>query len=373
MDTALLNSFKDPKLSRGLIERISLLAGELEGKRDGRQLALMEVCGTHTVAIAKSGIREVLPRSIRLISGPGCPVCVTANADLDRIIAATRLPGVTVATFGDMMRVPGSSTSMLERRAEGASIEVVYSPLDALALATKYPEQQIVFIGVGFETTTPLIAATVKRAKAAGAKNFSVLTAHKRVTPALDALANDPDLALDGLILPGHVSAIIGSKPYRFLPERYGIPSVIAGFEPVDLLLAIAGLLEQILEGEPRVEIAYGRVVHEQGNVDACAAIDEVFAVSDATWRGLGSIPDSGHELDDAYASYDANRRFNLEELTEPTREPKGCRCDNVLRGIMPPNECPLFGKACTPVKPVGPCMVSSEGSCAAYYKYQIG
>jgi len=373
MDTNLLNKFRDPELSRGLIERIKALADVLHAERAGRSLALMEVCGTHTVAFAKSGVRNVLPPSIRLISGPGCPVCVTANSDLDRIIASTRLPGVTVATFGDMMRVPGSTTSMQQRRAEGASIEVVYSPLDALALAAKNPAQQIIFIGVGFETTTPLIAATVKRAKAAGLDNFSVLTAHKRVIPALDALANDPDLALDGLVLPGHVSVIIGSAPYGFLPERYGIPSVIAGFEPLDLLLAIAKLLEQIQAGHPEVEIAYGRAVHAQGNAQACATIDEVFAVSDAMWRGLGCIADSGHVLNEEYAAYDAGKRFDLAALTEPTVEPKGCSCGEVLRGIMPPSECPLFGRACTPANPVGPCMVSSEGSCAAYFRYQIG
>jgi len=373
MDATLLNKYKDPELSCGLIERITFLAGEIAEVREGRPLALMEVCGTHTVAIAKSGLRSVLPKSIRLISGPGCPVCVTANSDLDRIIAVTRLPKVTVTTFGDMMRVPGSSTSMQERRAEGASIEVVYSPLDALALAAKHPKRQIVFIAVGFETTTPLIAATVKRAIAANQDNFSVLTAHKRVTPALDALANDPALALDGLILPGHVSTIVGSNPYKFLSERYGIPSVIAGFEPVDLLLAITKLLEQIQESNPQVEIAYGRAVHGQGNVEACAMVDEVFTVTDAMWRGLGCIPNSGHVLNEAHASFDASSRFDLSKLTEPTREPKGCSCGEVLRGIMPPNECPLFGKACTPANPVGPCMVSGEGSCAAYYRYQIG
>ena len=372
MDTAFLDRFKDPELSRGLIERIVSLARELEREREGRPLSLMEVCGTHTVAIAKCGLRSVLPNSIRLISGPGCPVCVTANSDLDRIVAATRVPGVTVATFGDMIRVPGSSTSLQERRAEGASVEVVYSPLDALALAVRQPEQQIVFIGVGFETTTPLIAATVKRAAEAGLENFSILTAQKRVTPALDALANDPELALDGLILPGHVSTIIGSRPYRFLPERYGIPTVIAGFEPVDLLLALAELLEQIRSGKPRVEIAYGRAVQEQGNEQACAFIDEVFTTSDALWRGLGHIPESGHVFREAFARYDAGRRFPLEQLAESTVEPKGCSCGEVLRGIRAPHECVLFGKACTPENPIGPCMVSGEGSCAAYYKYQI-
>lgn len=372
MDTTLLDRFRDPRISHALVERIDSLAKLLFGRYEGRPLKLMEVCGTHTVAIAKSGIRGILPANIKLLSGPGCPVCVTANSDLDRIIACSRLPEVVVTTFGDMMRVPGSSTSLQERRAKGASIEVVYSPLDALQLAIEHPEQQVIFIGVGFETTTPLVAATIKRAEAAGLDNFSVLAAHKRVTPALAALANDPDLELDGFILPGHVSTIIGSRPYDFLPESYGIPCVIAGFEPVDLLLALAELLEQIASAEPKVEIAYGRAVHPEGNEQACELIDEVFLAADTSWRGLGNIPDSGHLLKASYAQFDAAQRFDIDSLAEPTQEPKGCRCGEVLRGIMAPSDCPLFGKACTPANPIGPCMVSSEGSCAAYYKYQI-
>lgn len=373
MDATLLDRFKDPGLARGLIERITKVSGELRHRRDGRPLVFMEVCGTHTVAIARSGLRGVLPENIRLISGPGCPVCVTANCDIDRLIAASRLPDVIIATFGDMMRVPGSSTSLQERRAQGARIEVVYSPLDALALASKNPEQQVIFVGVGFETTTPLVAVTLKRAEAADMENFSVLTVHKRVTPALDALACDDEVALDALILPGHVSTIIGTEPYRFLPEQYGIPAVIAGFEPVDLLLAILGLLEQCLSGRPHVAMAYGRAVRERGNEQAQAVINEVFTLSDAIWRGLGAIPGSGHVLKEEYTGFDAMDRFDIASLTEPTVEPLGCSCGEVLRGAMSPNECVLFGGACTPVNPVGPCMVSGEGSCAAYYKYQIG
>lgn len=377
MDKAFLSKFKDPELSRALIERMTRLSKEIEQERRAqgheRPLNLMEVCGTHTVAIARSGLRSVLPSSIKLISGPGCPVCVTANRDIDRIIAASRVPGLTLCTFGDMMRVPGSSTSLQQRKAEGASVEVVYSPLDALERAQKNPEQHISFVAVGFETTTPLIAATIKRAAALGLDNFSVLTSHKRVTLALEALAHDPDLALDALILPGHVSTIIGAEPYEFLARDYGIPGVIAGFEPVDLLLGIVALLEQIQSGKARIEIAYGRAVQAQGNEAACAAIAEVFDVCDATWRGLGLIPSSGHILKDEFARFDASKRFDLESLTEVTIEPKGCRCGEVLRGVMAPPECPLFERVCTPVNPVGPCMVSGEGSCAAYYKYQIG
>jgi hydrogenase expression/formation protein HypD len=362
--TALLDSFRDPGLARRLLHSIGLLAERLE-----RPIRIMEVCGTHTVAIARNGFHSVLPPSIRLISGPGCPVCVTANADIDRIIALTRLPDVTVATFGDMVRVPGSSTSLMQRRAEGASIEVVYSPLDAVALAQEHPSRQVVFVGVGFETTAPLVAATIERAKALGLTNFSVIAVHKRVPPALASLVNDPEVAFDALILPGHVSTVLGAAPYAFLADDYGIPGVITGFEPVDVLQGIAQLLEQHVSGRAAVEIAYRRAVMPDGNPTARAAIERVFTVCDADWRGLGTIPTSGYAIRDAFASYDATRRFELE--CEATVEPRGCRCGDVLRGVIPPDGCPLFGRACTPADPVGPCMVSSEGSCAAYHRYR--
>lgn len=373
MDTELLNKFKDPALSRGLLERVASLSSLIDQQRDGKPLSIMEVCGTHTVAIARSGLRNALPSNIKLISGPGCPVCVTANSDIDRMIAASYLPDVCITTFGDMMRVPGSSTSLQQRKAEGAQIEVVYSPLDALSLAQKNPGTQVIFVAVGFETTTPLVAATLKRAAAAKVENFSVITAHKRVAPALDALAHDADVALDALILPGHVSTILGTEPYEFLATRYGIPGVITGFDPVDLLLGIVELLEQVQKGEAHIEIAYGRAVHEQGNAPARAIIEEVFEPEDACWRGLGLIPESGHGLRPEYARFDATARFDIDAITEPTVEPRGCSCGEVLRGVMLPNECALFGSACTPVNPIGPCMVSGEGSCAAFYKYQIG
>jgi hydrogenase expression/formation protein HypD len=365
MDLALLDSFKDPKLARELLAHITRLAARLE-----RPVNLMEVCGTHTVAIARSGFRSVLPRNVRLISGPGCPVCVTANVDIDSIIALTRVPNVIVATFGDMIRVPGSSTSLMQRKAEGSTVEVVYSPLDALALAQGHADKQVVFVGVGFETTAPLVAATIERAAALRLGNFSVLAVHKRVPPALEALVNDPEVALDALILPGHVSTILGVEPYEFMARDYKIPGVITGFEPVDVLQGIARLLEQLLSGEARIEIAYKRAVMHEGNPAARAAIDRIFTVCDATWRGLGPIPHSGYVLRDEFASFDATRRFVLD--VEPTVEPRGCKCGDVLRGALSPNACPLFGKACTPVNPIGPCMVSSEGSCAAYFRYQV-
>ena len=356
-----LAAFKDPKLARGLIESIRKLAPE-------GGATLMEVCGTHTVAIARNGIRALMPEGVKLSSGPGCPVCVTSNHDIDAVIALARIPGVTIATFGDMTRVPGSTSSLLKEQAAGRDVQIVYSPLDALALAQNNPSRQVVFVGVGFETTTPLSAMAIKRAKALGLKNFSVLAIHKNMPNALEVIVNDPQLKLDALILPGHVSTIIGAEPYRFLAEQYGVPGVITGFEAVDVLQGIAMIMRQMHEGRAEIEIAYARGVMQEGNPVALAAIDEVFEVCPAMWRGLGEIPGSGYRIRDEFAEFDALRRFKPD--VEPTQEPKGCRCGDVLRGIMPPSECPLFRKACTPENPVGPCMVSSEGSCAAYYRY---
>ena len=354
------SAFKDPKLARGLIETIHRLAPE--------HATLMEVCGTHTVAIARNGIRDLMPEGLRLASGPGCPVCVTCNRDIDTVIALARIPNVTITTFGDMTRVPGSTSSLLAEQAAGRSVEIVYSPLDALAFAKAHPEREVVFVGVGFETTTPLVAMAIKRAKAMGLSNFTVFAAHKNMPGALELLVGDPTLELDALILPGHVSTIIGAEPYRFLAEKYGIPGVITGFEPVDVLQGIAMLVRQLHEGRAEIEIAYARGVMPEGNPVALAAIDEVFETCTATWRGLGDIPGSGYRIRDGFADFDAVRRF--EPDVEPTRDPKGCRCGDVLRARIAPNECPLFRTVCTPENPVGPCMVSSEGSCAAYYRY---
>ena len=354
------SAFKDPKLARGLIETIHRLAPE--------HATLMEVCGTHTVAIARNGIRDLMPEGLRLASGPGCPVCVTCNRDIDTVIALARIPNVPITTFGDMTRVPGSTSSLLAEQAAGRSVEIVYSPLDALAFAKAHPEREVVFVGVGFETTTPLVAMAIKRAKAMGLSNFTVFAAHKNMPGALELLVGDPTLELDALILPGHVSTIIGAEPYRFLAEKYGIPGVITGFEPVDVLQGITMLVRQLHEGRAEIEIAYARGVMPEGNPVALAAIDEVFETCTATWRGLGDIPGSGYRIRDEFANFDAVRRF--EPDVEPTRDPKGCRCGDVLRARIAPNECPLFRTVCTPENPVGPCMVSSEGSCAAYYRY---
>jgi len=355
-----LKAFRDPALARGLVQAIGELTPE--------SATLMEVCGTHTVAIARNGIRGLMPEGVRLASGPGCPVCVTSNHDIDKVIALARVPEVTIATFGDMTRVPGSTSSLLAEQAAGRSVEIVYSPLDALKLAADNPNRQIVFVGVGFETTTPLVAIAIKRAKEAGLKNFSVYGAHKNMPGALEVIVADPQLKVSALILPGHVSTIIGAKPYQFLAEKYGIPGVITGFEPVDVLQGIAMLMRQLYEGRAEIEIAYARGVMPEGNPVALAAIDEVFETCSATWRGLGEIPGSGYRIRDEFAEFDAMRRFQPE--VEPVREHAGCRCGDVLRGIMAPSDCPLFRKVCTPENPVGPCMVSSEGSCAAYFRY---
>ena len=354
------DSFKDPTLARGLIDSIRALAPE--------RAVLMEVCGTHTVSIARAGIRSLMPDGCRLASGPGCPVCVTSNRDIDAVIALSRVPGVILTTFGDMTRVPGSSSSLLKEQAAGRDVRIVYSPLDALRIAQDNPDRQVVFVGVGFETTTPLSAMCIKRAAALGLRNFSLFAAHKNMPGALDVLMGDPNLQVSALILPGHVSTIIGMEPYRFLAEKYGIPGVITGFEPLDVLQGIAMIMRQLHEGRAEIENAYSRGVMPQGNPVALAAIDEVFDTCTATWRGLGPIEGSGYKIRDEFAEFDALRRF--EPDIEPTVEPRGCRCGDVLRGIMAPNECPLFRTVCSPENPVGPCMVSSEGSCAAYYRY---
>lgn len=332
-----------------------------------KTIKLMEVCGTHTHAIARFGIKQMLPENVELISGPGCPVCVTANQTIDKMIALAKIPGVTIATFGDMMRVPGSTSSLTIEKSKGAHIEVVYSPLDALDLAKNISEK-VVFLGVGFETTAPTTAATILRAKEMGLKNFSVFCAHKNMPDALDLIANDAQVQVNGLILPGHVSTIIGLEPYKFLAEKYVIPGVVAGFEADDIMLAIKMLSAQIEKGEAKIENAYPRGVRENGNPKAQNLISEVFETCDSTWRGLGNIAGSGYKIRSAYKSFDAEEKFKIK--AEPTQENKACKCGDVLRGIITPNECPLFGKVCNPQNPVGPCMVSTEGSCSARFKY---
>ncbi|PKQ29681.1 MAG: hydrogenase formation protein HypD [Actinobacteria bacterium HGW-Actinobacteria-10] len=355
-----LSGYRDPDIARGLIDALAAV--------DIPPVKFMEVCGTHTVAIARNGLRDVMPPSITLLSGPGCPVCVTANRDIDTAVEYARRPGTIVTTFGDMMKVPGSSSSLAREKADGHDVRIVYSPLDALDIAEKNPDSQVVFIGVGFETTVPVIGSTIKQAAARGLENFSVFSAHKTVPAALEALVNDPEVAVGGFILPGHVSVIIGTEPYRFLAEEYGVPSVITGFEPVDVLQGVLMLARQVAEGRAEVEVAYTRVVPPEGNPAAVAVIERVFEPVDAEWRGIGTIPGTGLAIREEFAYYDAMRRL---PVTPPEpREIPGCQCGEVLRGVTLPYECRLFGGGCTPEHPIGPCMVSSEGSCAAYYRY---
>lgn len=358
--TDIQSAWRDPELAKHLIDLIAEAAV--------RPMKLMEVCGTHTVAIARFGLRDVMPSNVTLLSGPGCPVCVTANRDIDLAIELGRQPGVVLTTFGDMMKVPGSYSSLAREKADGRDVRVVYSPLDAVHIAETEPDAQVIFLGVGFETTVPAIAATIKAAAARGLRNFSVLSVHKTVPNALETLVNDPEVAIDGFILPGHVSTIIGPEPYRFLATEYGVPGVATGFEPIDVLQGVWMLARQIKDGRAEIEIAYRRGVNDDGNPTARTLIDEVFEPTDAEWRGIGPIPGSGLAIRERFADFDAARRFHVTP-PEP-REIPGCQCGDVLRGVVAPFECRLFGKGCTPEHPIGPCMVSSEGSCAAYYRY---
>lgn len=336
--------------------------------RINRPVRLMEVCGTHTVEIFRHGIRNVIPKNISLLSGPGCPVCVTPVHDVDTAIAIARKPGVILATFGDMMRVPGSAQSLLEARSEGADVRVLYSPMDALTLAQKEPHMQVVFFATGFETTSPLIAGTIAHAELAGTKNLTIFTAHKLVPPALKALLDSPDVHVDGFILPGHVSTIIGTVPYTFVAAQYKKPSVVTGFAAGEIIEGILMLIRQIAEKRAAVEIQYMSVVRPEGNPRAVALLEKYFEPTDATWRGIGDIPGSGLKLRDSYAAFDANIQFDLP--VSDGREPELCSCGDILRGVKVPTECALFGTGCTPDNPIGPCMVSTEGSCAAFYKY---
>ncbi|MDO4437645.1 MAG: hydrogenase formation protein HypD [Coriobacteriaceae bacterium] len=357
-----LGAFRDPALVRPLSRTITALAGE-------RTINLMEVCGTHTMSIGRYGFRSIMPVGLHLLSGPGCPVCVTANQDIDHAIALARVPGVIITTFGDMMRVPGSTSSLSAEKAAGRDIRIVYSPLDALEIAQASPAKQVFFLGVGFETTTPTVAAAILEAQARGITNFSVFCAHKLTPPALRVIASDPQTHVDGFILPGHVSTITGVDPFRFLVDEFSIPGVITGFEPVDILEGVAKLTQMVVEKRPDVINAYHRGVNAEGNAVARELVSQVFEPCDAAWRGLGVIPQSGLRIRPEFRGFDARLRFNVQ--VEPTVEPRGCRCGDVLRGRIAPAECPLFGRACTPETPVGPCMVSSEGSCAAHYRFR--
>ncbi len=333
---------------------------------------LMEVCGTHTMSIAKAGIKSVLPENVRLLSGPGCPVCVTPAEQIDAVLELAMEPGVVLASYGDMLRVPGSrpGDSLLRRRALGARVEIVYSPVDAVELAANEPDKQVVFLGVGFETTAPGTAAAVLTAKERGIRNFSLWSMLKTVEPALRALIGSAGFAVDGFLCPGHVATVIGAEGFAFLPRDYGLPAVVGGFGTEDILLALYLLLRQLADGTPKLQNAYPRAVSAQGNVLAQQMMARCFEPCGDSWRGLGTIPASGLRLREELRDFDARQRFALSVSSEPA--PTACRCGAVICGRLGPEGCPLFGKRCTPEDPVGPCMVSSEGACAAAYKYGV-
>ena len=356
------SEFRRPEGAKKLLEAICGL--------DLPPVRIMEVCGTHTMSIAKAGLKQVLPPHVKLISGPGCPVCVTPAAAMDQVLELSSLPGITLATYGDLMKVPGSvrGDDLRRRKALGADVRVVYSPMDALDIAEREPHRQVVFPGVGFETTAPGTAIAVLEAAERNLTNFSLLSLLKQTPPALRALLGRGDAAVDALLCPGHVATVLGADAFRFLPEEYGLPAVVAGFETGDLLAAVYTLLKQLAEGTPKLENEYTRAVAAQGNPAARAVIHRVLEPRDDLWRGLGLIPGSGLGLRAEFAALDAAKRFGLAPVTGD--KPTPCRCGEVICGLLEPTQCPLFGTACTPDSPTGPCMVSGEGACAAAYHY---
>jgi len=354
--------FSDPKIAERILREIRSRAQSL-----GR-VNLMEVCGTHTVAICKSGVNALLPGNIRTISGPGCPVCVTTSGYIDAAIEIARRPDTIITTFGDMVKVPGTKGALEVAKAEGADVRVVFSPMESLKLARSFPEKKVVFLAVGFETTIPSVASLIGQAANEDCRNLFVLSAHKLIPPAMKALLDSGECKISGFLCPGHVSVIIGADAYNFIPARYNVPCVVSGFEPVDILISIDLLLKQLAGGISRVDNEYTRAVDASGNEIAQRKIFEVFEVADVPWRGIGRIPGSGLRLKSEYARFDAESEFAVD--TSDDNSPKGCLCGNVIKGVNLPTDCALFGKRCTPTEPVGPCMVSSEGSCAAFYKY---
>ncbi|MBE9199912.1 MULTISPECIES: hydrogenase formation protein HypD [unclassified Nodularia (in: cyanobacteria)] len=359
-----VNEFREPEKAAALSKQITQLCNQLN-----KPLKLMEVCGGHTHSIFKYGIEDILPPNLELIHGPGCPVCVMPKGRLDDAIAISQNHNVILATFGDTMRVPGSTTNLLQAKATGADIRMVYSPLDSLQIARDNPDKEIVFFALGFETTAPSTALTILQAAAENITNFSMFSNHVLVIPALQALLDNPDLQLDGFIGPGHVSMVIGTEAYQFIAQKYHKPIVISGFEPLDILQSIWMILQQLVENRCEVENQYNRLVEPAGNLVALQAMNQVFAVRENfDWRGLGEIPESGLKIRNEYAQFDAEEKFIIPNLK--VADHKACKCGEILKGVLKPWECKVFGTACTPETPIGSCMVSSEGACAAYYKY---
>jgi len=355
-----IDEYRDRKLVLGIAESIR--------KRSTRDIVLMEVCGGHTMAVHKFGLRELLPETIRLISGPGCPVCVSGTGFIDNVVKLAKMPGNIIATYGDLLRVPGSFSSLEQEKGTGADVRFVYSVLDSLEIARRNPDRTIVFPGIGFETTAPATAAAILHAHKEGLKNFKVLSSHKVMPPVMRALI-DEGVKIDGYIATGHVTAITGTEMYRPIVEKYGLGIVVAGFEPTDILQSIKMLVAQFEDHDPKVEIQYSRVVKPEGNSIARNLMNEIFELGDDRWRGIGMIPDSGLKIRRKYQSFDTEKYFDLPEAEET--EPAGCICGEVLKGLKTPTDCTLFSRVCTPVNPVGACMVSNEGTCAAYYRYR--
>lgn len=349
---------------RELVVKIANKANELLEKL-GREVKIMEVCGTHTMAIARHGLKVLFKNNLDLISGPGCPVCVTSDSGFSMIFQAAEA-GKTVAVFGDIMRVPLNGRSLLTLKSEGFDVRVIYSPYDALKIAEREPEKEFVMAGIGFETTSPLFASTILQCKSNGVKNLRLISLFKLIPPVLNKLLEEEDLKIDGLILPGHVSTIIGVKPYAELVEKHGVPAVVTGFEPVDIVEAIRMILKQLVEKRSEVENEYSRTVRSEGNVKAIRIMREVFKTVDSEWRGLGLIEESGLALREEYSYFDAVEEYGLKPVE--IAKPRGCLCGEVVRGSKKPFECSLYKKVCRPDNPIGPCMVSSEGTCAAYF-----
>lgn len=359
-----VDEFRDPAHARSLVAGIADLA-----QRIGRPVNVMEICGGHTHTIFRFGLEQLIPESVTLVHGPGCPVCVLPMGRVDDCLALARMPGVIMTTFGDAMRLPGATGSLLEARAGGADVRMVYSPMDALQIARENPDNEVIFFGVGFETTMPSTALTVLEAHETGVKNFSLFSNHITIVPTIKAVLDSPDLQLDGFIGPGHVSMVIGMAPYQFIAEKYNCPLVISGFEPLDILQSLYMVLAQLEAGVAKIENQYLRVVPEGGNRMALEAISRVFQVRPFfEWRGLGSIDHSGVRIRDELVQYDAERKFDVPAVR--IADPKACQCGEVLKGAIKPWECKVFGTACTPKTPLGALMVSSEGACAAYYQY---
>ncbi|GAC1343697.1 MAG: hydrogenase formation protein HypD [Candidatus Dormibacteria bacterium] len=356
------DEFRDAGLARTLSERIAAEAGDHHWK-------IMEVCGGHTHTIFKYGIEDLLPPNVELVHGPGCPVCVIPMGRLDDGIALARKHNIIFTCFGDLMRVPGSSGSLLDVKAEGADVRMVYSPLDALKIARDNPERTVVFYAIGFETTAPSTALTLLRAKAEGLRNFFVFCNHVTIIPPMKAILDSPDLRLDGFLGPGHVATVVGIRPFEFVTRTYGKPVVVVGFEPLDILQGVHMVMRQVLEGRCTVENQYTRVVHDEGNRKALEVLARVFTIRPHfEWRGLGFISQSALQLSEEFAEFDAERAFEVPGVR--VADPKACQCGEVLKGVLKPWECKVFGTACTPETPIGTCMVSSEGACAAYYNF---